>query len=135
MKKFMVLKLALVMVLTGRLRRRRQRSRKLREKEVFKIGVIQLVKHDALDSAYEGFVDELAEMGYVDGENIEIEYQNASNDQSNCLTIAESMVNDEKDLIFAIATPAARRRPARLKIFLFRFRSYRPCRLRTDRIQ
>lgn len=75
--------------------------------DVLKIGVIQLVKHDALDRAYQGFVDELANQGYVDGENIEIEYQVASNDQSNCLTIAESMVNDNKDLIFAIATPAA----------------------------
>ena len=72
-----------------------------------KIGIIQLVKHDALDRAYEGFVDGLEELGYVDGENIEIDYQIASNEQANCLTIAEGMVNDNKDLIFAIATPAA----------------------------
>ena len=108
MKKFMVLLLALVMVLgLAACGGDDKGAESSGEKEVFKIGVIQLVKHDALDRAYEGFVDELAEMGYVDGENIEIEYQNASNDQSNCLTIAESMVNDEKDLIFAIATPAA----------------------------
>lgn len=75
--------------------------------EVLKIGVIQLVKHDALDKTYEGFVDGLEELGYVDGENIEIDYQNASGEQPNCLSIAESMVNDEKDLIFCIATPAA----------------------------
>ena len=75
--------------------------------KVLKIGVIQLVKHDALDRAYQGFVDELEKQGYVDGENIEIDYQVASNEQANCLTIAESMVNDNKDLIFAIATPAA----------------------------
>lgn len=75
--------------------------------EVLKIGVIQLVKHDALDRAYQGFVDELEKQGYVDGENIEIDYQVASNEQANCLTIAEAMVNDDKDLIFAIATPAA----------------------------
>lgn len=77
------------------------------DKEILKIGVIQLIKHDALDRTYEGFVDGLAELGYVDGENIEIEYQVAAGDQSNCLSIAESMVNDDKDLIFAIATPAA----------------------------
>ena len=75
--------------------------------EKLKIGIIQLVKHDALDRAYEGFVDGLEELGYVDGENIEIDYQIASNEQANCLTIAEGMVNDNKDLIFAIATPAA----------------------------
>ncbi|MBR5516502.1 MAG: sugar ABC transporter substrate-binding protein, partial [Firmicutes bacterium] len=75
--------------------------------DVLKIGVIQLVKHDALDKAYEGFIDGLEELGYVDGENIEIDYQNASGEQANCLSIAESMVNDGKDLIFCIATPAA----------------------------
>ena len=108
MKKAMVLLLALIMVLglasCGGDDKGEGTSG---EKKVLKIGVIQLVKHDALDRAYEGFVDELAELGYVDGENIEIDYQNASNEQANCLTIAESMVNDGKDLIFAIATPAA----------------------------
>jgi putative ABC transport system substrate-binding protein len=74
---------------------------------VMKIGVIQLVKHDALDRTYQGFVDELKELGYVNGENIEIDYQVASGDQASCMTIAEAMVNDKKDLIFAIATPAA----------------------------
>lgn len=76
-------------------------------KDVLKIGVIQLIKHDALDRTYEGFVDELEKLGYVDGENIEIDYQIAAGDQSSCLPIAEAMVNDGKDLIFAIATPAA----------------------------
>lgn len=77
------------------------------EEKVLKIGVIQLVKHDALDRSYQGFVDGLEELGYVDGENIEIDYQVASGEQANCLSIAESMVNDKKDLIFCIATPAA----------------------------
>ena len=77
------------------------------EDEVLKIGVIQLVKHDALDKTYEGFVDGLEDLGYVDGKNIEIEYQVASGEQANCLSIAEAMVNDGKDLIFCIATPAA----------------------------
>ncbi|WP_063837243.1 ABC transporter substrate-binding protein [Robinsoniella sp. KNHs210] len=74
---------------------------------VYKIGVCQLVQHDALDAAYEGFVEGLKEAGYVDGENIQIDYQNAQGDQSNCSTIASKLVNDQSDLILAIATPAA----------------------------
>ena len=31
-----------------------------------KIGIVQLVEHPALDAAYKGFVDGLAEAGYVD---------------------------------------------------------------------
>lgn len=72
-----------------------------------KIGIVQLVEHPALDAAYKGFVDGLAEAGYVDGKNITLDYQNAQNEQANCQTIASKLVNDKSDLILAIATPAA----------------------------
>lgn len=72
-----------------------------------KIGVVQLVEHVALDASYQGFVDGLKEAGYVDGENITIDYQNAQGEQANCVTIANKLVNDKDDLILAIATPAA----------------------------
>lgn len=75
--------------------------------KVLKIGVVQLVEHSALDANYKGFVDGLAEAGYVDGENIKIDYQNAQGEQANCVTIAQKFVNGKSDLIFAIATPAA----------------------------
>ena len=75
--------------------------------EVLKIGIIQLMEHDALDQAYQGFVDGLAEAGYVDGENITIDYQNAQGEQANCVTIADKLVADQSDLVLAIATPAA----------------------------
>ena len=71
------------------------------------IGVLQIEAHPALDTAYQGFVDALAEAGYVDGENITLDYQNAQGKISNCATIADKFVNDGCDLILAIATPAA----------------------------
>jgi len=71
------------------------------------IGIIQYVEHVALDSAREGFVDALADNGYVDGENITIDVQNAQADQSNLSTISDRFVADKVDLILAIATPAA----------------------------
>ena len=73
----------------------------------YKIGVIQLVEHAALDAAYQGFVDGLKEAGFEDGKNITIDYQNAQGDQSNCQTIANKLINDQNNLILAIATPAA----------------------------
>jgi putative ABC transport system substrate-binding protein len=75
--------------------------------KVFKIGVVQLLEHDALDSAYKGFVDGLKAAGYEDGKNIKLNYENAQNEQANCVTIASKLVNDGSDLILAIATPAA----------------------------
>lgn len=75
--------------------------------KVYKIGVTQFVEHPALDASYKGFVDGLAEAGFVEGTNVKFDYQNAQGEQANCSTIAEKLVNDNNDLILAIATPAA----------------------------
>lgn len=71
------------------------------------IGVVQLVQHDALDSANNGFVDGLKEKGYEEGKNINIDQQNAQGEQANAQTITKQFADGKKDLIFAIATPAA----------------------------
>jgi putative ABC transport system substrate-binding protein len=78
-----------------------------KKEEVFTIGVNQYVTHAALDASYQGFVDALADAGYIDSENIKIDLQNAQGDQSNANTIATKLVNDNNDLILAIATPSA----------------------------
>lgn len=75
--------------------------------KTFKIGIVQLMEHDALDAARTGFIDGLKEAGYEDGANITIDFQNAQGEQANCVTIADKFVNDQDDLILAIATPAA----------------------------
>lgn len=75
--------------------------------ESFDIGIIQLTEHPALDAAREGFIKGMADGGLVEGENITVDVQNAQNDQSNLKTIAQKFVSDDKDLVLAIATPAA----------------------------
>ena len=69
----------------------------------FKVGVIQLVQHDALDAATQGFVDTLTEKF---GDNVEIIVQNASGDSPTCGVIANQFVSEGVDLIMANATPA-----------------------------
>ena len=71
--------------------------------KTYKIGVLQLTEHAALDAANDGFVRALDESGI----SYDIEQQNAQNDQSACQTIASTLVNDGCYLILAIATPAA----------------------------
>ena len=71
--------------------------------KTYKIGVLQLTQHAALDAANEGFVEALDASGL----SYSIDQQNANNDQSACATIASKLVGDGDDLIFAIATPAA----------------------------
>ena len=75
--------------------------------EMINIGVIQYMQHGSLDDNYEGFVDGLAEAGYVEGENLTINFQNASGEVGNCQQICGVFENSDTDLVFAIATPAA----------------------------
>ena len=71
----------------------------------YKIGVLQLTEHAALDAANEGFVAALDDSGI----SYEIDQQNAQNDQPTCQTIASKLVNDGDDLILAIGTRPRRR--------------------------
>ena len=75
--------------------------------ETLNVGVIQYMQHASLDEAYEGFVDGLEEAGYVEGETLKVNYQNASGEVSNCQQISELFANSDTDLVLAIATPAA----------------------------
>jgi len=75
--------------------------------DVVNIGVIQFMQHASLDEAYNGFVDGLAEAGYVVDENLKIDFQNASGEVSNCQSICDLFANSDTDLVLSIATPAA----------------------------
>lgn len=74
------------------------------ETKKFKIGIVQLVEHVALDAATEGFkqavIDELG------ADAVEFDFQNGQNDPQTCSTIANQFVSNGVDLIMANATPA-----------------------------
>lgn len=74
---------------------------------VLKIGISKMMDHTAMNKSEKGFVDALESKGYVDGQNIKIDYQNGQGETSNLNTIATQFVGNKVDLIFAIATPAA----------------------------
>lgn len=76
-------------------------------KKQAKVGIVQLVEHNALDAANKGFVEGLKKRGYEEGKNITFDRQNAQADQSNLQNIAQRFINNKSDLIYAIATPAA----------------------------
>ena len=71
--------------------------------KVYKIGITQIVSHQALDKAREGFKDALEEAGI----KAEYDEQNAQGDVTIANTIANKFVTDKVDLVFAIATPTA----------------------------
>ena len=68
------------------------------------VGISQLMIHDALDAATQGFKDALiAELGE---ENVEFLFQDAAGSPDTCATIASTFVTKDVDLILANATPA-----------------------------
>ena len=71
------------------------------------IGIVQIVEHPSLNTIRESLVDQLAEQGYRDGENVIIDDQNAQNAQTNVKTICQKFSNSKYDMIVAIATPSA----------------------------
>ena len=77
-----------------------------KKKDAFRIGISQFITHQSLDATREGFVDELAKQGYVEGKNIEIDLQNAQGEQRNLKTISQQLA-ESSDVVLAIATPSA----------------------------
>lgn len=81
-------------------------SAQAQDQEEINVGVLQFVEHESLDQNYQGFIDGLEEAGYVEGENLTLNYLNASGDTANLQSMSENVTNSS-DYIFAIATPAA----------------------------
>ena len=73
------------------------------ESKVYNVGIVQLVQHDALDAATQGFKDTLTEKL---GDNVKFDFQNANGESTNCSTIATGFVASNVDLILANATAA-----------------------------
>lgn len=65
---------------------------KSQNQDQVKLGIIQIVQHPSLDAARQGFLDVLKENGYVDGQKLAVDYQNAQGDQANLQTIARKFV-------------------------------------------
>lgn len=70
----------------------------------YTIGICQLVTHDALDAATQGFKDAVIEA--LGEENVEFLEQNAAGENNMCTTIVNDFVSKDVDLIMANATGA-----------------------------
>lgn len=71
--------------------------------KTYTVGICQLMQHDALDAATQGFKDYLTEKL---GDAVTFDEQNAQGDSTTCSTIVTGFVSNNVDLIFANATPA-----------------------------
>ena len=73
-------------------------------KKTYKIGICQLVEHNALDAATKGFKKALTDK--LGKDNVEFDEQNAQGESTNCSTICNGFVTNGVDLIMANATGA-----------------------------
>lgn len=71
--------------------------------DTYTVGICQLVQHDALDAATQGFMDALSAKL---GDRVSFDLQNASGDSATCITIINNFIANDVDLIMANATPA-----------------------------
>ena len=95
MKKLVSILLASVMLLSA--------ASAMAEGQTYTVGVCQLVTHDALDAATQGFIDALTEEL---GDAVTFDVQNAAGDSNTCSTIVNAFVAADVDLILANATAA-----------------------------
>ena len=75
--------------------------------DTVRIGIAQYADHPSLDNCREGFLEGLAMGGYIQGQNLEVDYQNAQGDIGLAAIIANAFVSSGMNLVCAIATPMA----------------------------
>lgn len=97
----LVVSLALVSILYGS-----STTVSAQDREPISVGILQFNAHGSLDENYRGFIEGLAELGYVEGENLTVNYVNAAAEVSQLPSLASS-IEAESDYLFAIATPSA----------------------------
>jgi putative ABC transport system substrate-binding protein len=75
--------------------------------KMIRIGEAQIMSHPALDNDSKGFKAALEDAGFIEGEHVVFDRQNAQGNQPNCAIIARKFEDDRVDLIHAISTPNA----------------------------
>ncbi len=72
-----------------------------------RVAITAIVEHPALDQARQGVIDELKDAGYIEGDNLVIEFQSAQGNTATAAQIAKKYAGDNPDVIVGIGTPSA----------------------------
>ena len=99
MKRIISIIIAVALILTA--------SAAFAKEKTYKIGIGQFAQHGSLDNCYQGFVEGLAEAGFIEGENLKIDLQNAQADMGIAQQIAAQFAGNRVDMMVGIATPMA----------------------------
>jgi putative ABC transport system substrate-binding protein len=72
-----------------------------------KVAISTIVEVPALTETKQGILEALADRGFVEGKNIEVDYQNANGNMPTQLQIAKKFVGSNPDVIIPITTPTS----------------------------
>ncbi|AGA69000.1 ABC-type uncharacterized transport system, periplasmic component [Desulfitobacterium dichloroeliminans LMG P-21439] len=73
--------------------------------DAIQVGLVQLADNGAFTDMREGFTNKMRELGYSE-EGMVIDYKNANGDTATLNSIMQTMVEEKKDMIVTIGTPA-----------------------------
>lgn len=82
-------------------------NKAVKDKDSYKIGIIQYVSHPSLDNCYTGIMNAINASDKADKITVDRQIGSDSAADSDCAAYAASMVSQGYDMIIAIATPAA----------------------------
>jgi len=82
-------------------------SSSLADKPSKHIAITQFVDHVAVDAVRKGLIEELAQKGYQQGDNLTVTFENAQGNAATASQIARKFVGLKPDVIVALTTPSA----------------------------
>lgn len=80
----------------------------------FRIGIVQIIDHPLLNSAREGFIDEMKQIGYIEGKNVEFIPKDAGGDPGTVNSILDQFEQQKVDLIVTLSTPCTQAAAGRI---------------------
>lgn len=74
------------------------------DKQKMRIGVVQLSDHGILNLTRDGFVREMARLGYENGKNVTLYLEDANGDMATVNTILDKFLHDRVDIVVPISS-------------------------------
>lgn len=71
------------------------------------VALIQFVSHPSLDQIAAGVYEELEAQGYIEGENLTVDFHNVEGDMNLLTSIGDQVLANKPDIIIPITTPVA----------------------------
>jgi len=85
------------------------------EAQTVTLATTYIVEHPALDAVRDGLRDELAKLGYEEGENLRTMHESAQGNPATAAQIARKFLGEKPDLIVPITTPSTQAMVAAVK--------------------